>query len=303
MGDKIRVTVWNEGRHEKTNDEVKKIYPNGMHAVIAKALSAADDLEVRTATLDDGPEHGLTEQVLAATDVLTWWGHTAHGEVSDEVVARVQKRVLSGMGLIVLHSGHFSKIFTALMGTTCTLKWREIGEKERLWNLEPSHPITEGIGDYIELPKLDGEPVCTECGQRWGPDPKQVRSGSVQCAYGIDSGSEITSGAVESPQVFRSLSVQRVISKQEVAEAIETMDFEVSSNVDVRHPCKLQPYEEHECYPVNEAGERLDVPELGPAREWTLQKPVEVRAGDTTTLHVTLRHAMRITVTAVGPPC
>ncbi len=170
--------------------------------------------------------------------------------------------------------------------------WRARGER-----------LGFGYADYIELPKLDGEPVCTECGQRWGPDPKQVRSGSVQCAYGIDSGSEITSGAVESPQVFRSLSVQRFISKQEVAEAIETMDFEVSSNVDVRHPCKLQPYEEHECYPVNEAGERLDVPELGPAREWTLQKPVEVRAGDTTTLHVTLRHAMRITVTAVGPPC
>lgn len=155
MSDKIRVTVWNEGRHEKTNDEVMRIYPDGMHAVIAKALSAAGDMEVRTATLDDGPEHGLTEKVLAATDVLTWWGHTAHGEVSDEVVARVQKRVLSGMGLIALHSAHFSKIFKALMGTSCALKWREIGEKERLWNLEPGHPITEGIGDYIELPNTE----------------------------------------------------------------------------------------------------------------------------------------------------
>lgn len=155
MSDKIRVTVWNEGRHEKTSDKVKKIYPDGMHAVIAKALSAAGGLEVRTATLDDGPEHGLTEQVLAATDVLTWWGHVAHREVSDEVVARVQKRVLSGMGLVVLHSGHLSKIFKALMGTNCTLKWREIGEKERLWNLEPGHPIAEGIGEYFELPNTE----------------------------------------------------------------------------------------------------------------------------------------------------
>jgi trehalose utilization protein len=151
MNKPINVTVWNEFRHEKTNAAVKKIYPDGMHAVIAKSLSAYADLRVRTATLNE-PEHGLTEPVLAATDVLTWWGHAAHGEVSDTVVERVQRRVLEGMGLIVLHSGHFSKIFRRLMGTNCSLKWREAAEKERLWNIESGHPITEGIGEYIELP-------------------------------------------------------------------------------------------------------------------------------------------------------
>ena len=106
---------------------------------------------VRTATLDE-PEHGLTEGVLAETDVLTWWGHMAHDEVSDEIVDRVQQRVLEGMGLIVLHSGHFSKIFKRLMGTTCNLKWREAGERERLWVVEPGHPIAQGLGEYFELP-------------------------------------------------------------------------------------------------------------------------------------------------------
>jgi trehalose utilization protein len=153
MSKKIRVTIWNEFRHEKKNDAVKKLYPEGMHKVIAENLKA-DDLEIRTATLDE-PEHGLTEEVVNSTDVMLWWGHIAHGEVSDEVVKRVQKRVLEGMGLIVLHSGHFSKIFKTLMGTNCSLKWREIAEKERLWNLEPSHPITEGIGEYIELPNTE----------------------------------------------------------------------------------------------------------------------------------------------------
>ena len=151
---KIRVTVWNEFRHEKKNEAVKKIYPDGMHATIAKALSANADMQVRTATLDE-PEHGLTEEVLAATDVLTWWGHTAHKEVKDEVVARVKKHVLEGMGLIVLHSGHFSKIFKALMGTNCSLKWREAGEKERLWVIERGHPIAEGLGEYFELPHVE----------------------------------------------------------------------------------------------------------------------------------------------------
>jgi len=154
MNKPINVTVWNEFRHEKKNAAVKKIYPDGMHAAIAKALSAHADLRVRTATLDE-PEHGLTEPALAATDVLTWWGHVAHGEVSDTVVERVQRRVLEGMGLIVLHSGHYSKIFRRLMGTNCSLKWREAAEKERLWNIEPGHPITAGIGEYIELPNTE----------------------------------------------------------------------------------------------------------------------------------------------------
>ncbi len=148
---KIRVTVWNEFRHEKKEERIRAVYPDGIHGAIAAGLKESKDFEVRTATLDE-PEHGLTQEVLDKTDVLTWWGHMAHGDVKDEVVARVQKRVLEGMGLIVLHSGHFSKIFRKMLGTNCSLKWREADEREILWNIEPSHPIAEGIGEYIDLP-------------------------------------------------------------------------------------------------------------------------------------------------------
>ncbi len=146
----IKVTVWGEFRHEKRNEKVRAVYPEGMHEAIAAGLRQFDGFDVKTATLDE-PEHGLTEAVLAETDVLTWWGHMAHGDVQDEIVNRVHKRVMEGMGLIVLHSGHFSKIFKKLMGTSCDLKWREADEKERLWVLQPGHPIAEGIGEYIEL--------------------------------------------------------------------------------------------------------------------------------------------------------
>lgn len=146
----LRVTVWNEYRHERRSDEVARIYPDGIHSTIAAALREHGFASVQTATLDE-PEHGLSSDVLDATDVLLWWGHIAHGEVSDEVVARVQERVLDGMGLIVLHSGHFSKIFKRLMGTTCDLKWRESNDRERLWVVAPGHPITEGLGEYIEI--------------------------------------------------------------------------------------------------------------------------------------------------------
>ena len=145
----IRVTVWNEYRHEKTQEEARAIYPDGMHRALAD-LFAGHGMRARTATLDE-PEHGLTEEVLAGTDVLTWWGHCAHQDVSDEVVERVRRRVWGGMGLLVLHSGHNAKIFQALMGTRGNLRWRDVGEKERVWVIEPNHPIAAGLGEYFEL--------------------------------------------------------------------------------------------------------------------------------------------------------
>jgi trehalose utilization protein len=153
MSDLLRVTVWNEFIHEKRDSEVAAIYPDGIHEVIAGHLRA-EGFDVRTATLEE-PEHGLTAEVLAQTDVLVWWGHMAHGQVSDEVVERVFGRVLDGMGLIVLHSAHMSKIFRKLMGTSGRLKWREIGEKERVWVVEPGHPIAEGLGEYFEVPHAE----------------------------------------------------------------------------------------------------------------------------------------------------
>ncbi len=145
----IKVTVWNEYVHEQKNEEVAKIYPNGIHSAIAEFLKC-DDIEVRTATLQD-PECGLTEEVINDTDVLLWWGHVRHGEVPDEVAERVRDAVLKGMGFIALHSAHHSKPFKMLMGTTCNLSWREDGDMERIWNINVAHPITQGIGRYFEL--------------------------------------------------------------------------------------------------------------------------------------------------------
>jgi trehalose utilization protein len=150
----IRLTIWHEYRHEKKNPAVAAVYPKGMHMAIAEGLAHAKDFKIATATLDE-PEHGLSEQRLQETDVLTWWGHTAHAQVQDAIVERVHKRVLEGMGLIVLHSGHFSKIFKKLMGTTCNLKWdvRQSQEREIFWVTRPGHPIVAGIDDHFVLDK------------------------------------------------------------------------------------------------------------------------------------------------------
>jgi len=154
-----RVTVWNEFQHEKENERVRSIYPDGIHQAIAAGIGPLGDFDIRTATLDE-PEHGLSAAVLAETDTLIWWGHKAHDKVSDVVVQRVCSEVLSGMGLIALHSAHFSKVFRRLMGTNCSLKWREAAEKERLWNIQPSHPVLAGIDEHFELPHAEmyGEP-------------------------------------------------------------------------------------------------------------------------------------------------
>ena len=152
MESNIRVTVWHEFRHEKTNAKVKAVYPDGMHNAIATGLRAAGGMTVRTATLDE-PEHGLSAEVLDNTDVLTWWGHMAHHEVRDDIVERVKQRVWAGMGLVVLHSAHFSKIFKALMGTSCDLKWREADDREIIWFTAPGHPIAQGLSDHIIIPR------------------------------------------------------------------------------------------------------------------------------------------------------
>lgn len=164
----IRVVVWGENRHEQMQQNVRDIYPEGMHAAIADGIreNLGDGCEIRIALLDD-PEHGLTDDVLANTDVLVWWGHAAHGDVADEVVDRVQRRVLEGMGLIVLHSAHFAKIFKRLMGTSCSLRWRSENDRELLWTVNPSHPIAQGVphpivvdademyGEFFDIPTPD----------------------------------------------------------------------------------------------------------------------------------------------------
>lgn len=157
----LRVTVWNENRHENYPDSLTAaLYPTGMHGAIAEGLTEllGDGVTVRTATLDE-PEHGLTSEVVAGTDVLLWWGHEAHPEVRDEIVERVHEAVLGGMGIIVLHSGHYSKIFRRLMGTTCSLRWRNDGDREIVWTVDPTHPIAAGVPDplVIEAQEMYGE--------------------------------------------------------------------------------------------------------------------------------------------------
>jgi trehalose utilization protein len=155
----IRTVVWGENVHEQTNKTVAGIYPTGMHGCIADALNTDTGISATTATLQD-PEHGLSAARLADTDVLLWWGHAAHGDVDDTVVERVAEQVWAGMGLILLHSAHFAKIFKRLMGTPCNLTWREAGERERLWVASRNHPIAQGLPDHFELEneEMYGEP-------------------------------------------------------------------------------------------------------------------------------------------------
>lgn len=211
----IRVTVWNEFYHEKTKDTVRAVYPDGIHRAVAEFLGQEADFRVRTATLDE-EQCGLTQEVLADTDVLIWWGHARHGDVPDEIAERVKNEVLKGMGVIFLHSAHHSKLFRSLMGTTCHLTWREDGDAERIWTVSPGHPIAQGIGRYFELPHVEtyGEPFAI-------PNPDDV------IFIGSYSGGEVFRSGVtfhrengrifyfqpghETYPIFRDANVQRVI--------------------------------------------------------------------------------------------
>jgi len=154
---KINVTVWDE-----TQGPIGP-YSNGIYQAIADFLVESGQFgKVRTATQPE-PEHGLTMEVLADTDVLIYWAHNHHGTVEDEIVERIRKRVNEGMGLLILHSAHGSKIFAKLLGTDALhLRWREASEVERVWKIESNHPITAGLPDYFEIPKSEmyGEQFC-----------------------------------------------------------------------------------------------------------------------------------------------
>jgi trehalose utilization protein len=165
---RLNVTVWGENVHEQDEPDVRARYPEGMHAAVAggTATLLGDDVAVRTATLQE-PEHGLTQAVLDETDVLTWWGHIAHDDVDDAVAARVHDAVLGGMGLVALHSAHYAKPFRRLLGTSCSLRWRNNGERELVWTVDPAHPIADGVphpivieaqemyGEHFDIPEPD----------------------------------------------------------------------------------------------------------------------------------------------------
>jgi len=183
------VTIWNEFVHERTDKKVKKIYPLGIHERLREALRA-DDLVISTAWLDKDDEHGFSEEVLASTDVLLWWGHMAHEAVREDVAARVAARVHGGMGFIALHSAHMSQPFTRLMGTPCTLRWRESDDKCVLWNVAPNHPITRGVPLHFVL---EGEEMYSEYFNI--PQPEELIFISVfEGGHGFRGGCTFTRG-------------------------------------------------------------------------------------------------------------
>jgi len=153
----IRVSIYNENVHEQIDENVRAVYPDGIHGALASFLES-DEISVRCFTLET--VNDITYEALEETDVFIWWGHMRHGDVPDEVAQRVRDAVQRGMGIIFLHSGHHSKPFKLLMGTSCNLTWREDGDMERIWTINPAHPIAQGIGRYFELPHVEtyGEP-------------------------------------------------------------------------------------------------------------------------------------------------
>ena len=153
----INVTIWHEYRHEKVNSDVRAVYPDGIHGKI-KSFLESDEIRVTLASLDD-PDQGLPDSVLNSTDVLMWWGHIAHKEVSDELVEKIKSRVYAGMGFVAMHSAHHSKPFKEIVGTTGDLTWSRRNQTAIVWNVAPTHPIAEGIPAHFELfEEMYGEP-------------------------------------------------------------------------------------------------------------------------------------------------
>lgn len=245
----LDVTVWGEYHFEHENEIAGETYPDGVHAAIADFLD--EDFEVHTATLAD-PEHGLTEEVVAETDVLVWFSHLKNDAVDDAVVDRVCRRVLEGMGLIVLHSGCRSKVFRQLMGTSCDRGVRDLVETQRVWVVDPGHPIVDGLQrPYIELPEAQAntEPFDIPEPDRlvmvsWFEGGDVFRSG---CCFRRGNGRIFMFGpGHEEYPIYRRDDVQLVIGNAvEWAAPTDAPHQPAIDDADVRHPDPLEPVEEH----------------------------------------------------------
>jgi trehalose utilization protein len=166
-----RVVVWSE------NTAPKKVYPHDINAAVAEGLAPLKDKgwEIVTASIGD-PEQGVPPASLNKTDVLMWWGHQRHGQVTDEHVQQIVKRVKNGgMGFIALHSAHFSKALKALLGTNCGWKggYVEDGSKLEMIVQDKEHPIAKGIHDF-SIPHTERYTEPFEC-----PKPDAVVFGGI----------------------------------------------------------------------------------------------------------------------------
>lgn len=153
----MKIVIYNEHNAHHKEGKTLLAYPNGIHGAL-KDLFESHHHDVEVYTLEN--INSISDDTLKNTDVMVWWGHMNHQDVKDEVAQRIVDQVLKGMGFIALHSAHLAKPFKKLMGTACNLKWREIDEKERVWVVNPTHPIAKGLNEYFEIPheEMYGEP-------------------------------------------------------------------------------------------------------------------------------------------------
>jgi trehalose utilization protein len=147
----LSVLIWDEASPHVP----RAIYPEGLNGAIAMGLTelGGELIAAKTANLDDAAQ-GISDEALAETDVILWWGHARHAEVADETAIKVIEAIKQGVGFIALHSAHYSKVFRGLLHCTGDLKggWRETinpADHEEITVCAPKHPIAQGIEDFV----------------------------------------------------------------------------------------------------------------------------------------------------------
>ncbi len=162
MTDTVIFLVWDENKKSVPTE----VYPSNIRGAIADALNVSEVVNIvaATACLDDDHQ-GITADVLRNIDVLIWWGHARHDEVTDETAELVRSAVHNdGLGFLPLHSAHYSKPFKAVLSANGHLKggWRENdnpADTEEITVAAPKHPIAEGIvGFTIDQEEMYGAP-------------------------------------------------------------------------------------------------------------------------------------------------
>jgi len=106
----VKVVVWDEQQPAQ-----KQAYSSFLGNSVAEHLGAQPGISVRSVNIND-PGQGLAGGVLDDCQVLIWWGHVRHAEISAETGRSIVERIKDGkLSLVALHSAHWSTPFVEAM--------------------------------------------------------------------------------------------------------------------------------------------------------------------------------------------
>jgi trehalose utilization protein len=147
FAESIHVLMWDERQPRQ-----EEAYDNWIgNEIVARLKASTKNMQFRSVALDD-PDQGLSDENLAWADVVLWWGHARHSDVTWVHAKKVADLVQSGdINIAILHSAHWARPFVELMNR------RSI--EDALAYIEKQNPGKKITHETVSPPKERSAPM------------------------------------------------------------------------------------------------------------------------------------------------